>query len=290
MDVEANTEKDQDQSYMARIKLWMNTSFVDLVNPKFKSFNKPVLLALCVMFVTVIGFIITLTSIVNDCQLRNYVASGWQIIPVDDLSLLESGDYGDDRRRRLTEELTSGCDVGDGELCGMPTHSCIYGVLSNQAHDTNDARPFFADPSEDDVPRDMDQLFVQGSLCVFETVAQDVFSKSNYCEPLVYDYATHVCDGKVGDTGMGVEQAMFTILYRECPEPVAALGAAFGWVGMIESFAGIFFIAILYACGVLENDNSSFKDIVTGMLEEGLLAGPKEELGNMAVAEMTVAP
>jgi len=225
----------------------IKAGFVDFVNPKFKAFNRPLLLALLVTFVTLIGFVVTLRSILNECTERVLVRAGWQLMPWDEYLSIRTTNG----RRRLAPALAHGCDLGEGELCELPTGiECIYGVLGNHVQ-TSSHGPL-----------------VTGGNCKFARVAQETFGRDNYCYPEAYDAAPIDCDAASDNTDVSVKDAMFTVGYKECPDVVTALGAAFGWVGMIEGGSAVIFISILMATGLIKNDHASFRDIVKNVMED----------------------
>merc|ERR1719510_1180377 len=54
--------------------------------------------------------------------------------------------------------------------------------------------------------------------------------------------------------------------YDLCPHYAATLGAAMGWVVLLEAAATILFLAILMPCGIVKNDKASFKALISQVL------------------------
>jgi len=76
--------------------------------------------------------------------------------------------------------------------------------------------------------------------------------------------------------GKELNEPTLTATYDTCPHWIATLGAAMGWVVLLEATATVLFLGLLMPCGIVKNDKAPFKAIISQVLNEGI-GGEAEE-------------
>lgn len=246
---------------------------IDLVNPRFHHFNKPLLLAVLVTLGSCVLLAVMVWNLLQDCKFKSET---FQFLS-DAVARIEAVpcycwmsslwvDVSDEKGESIsanTDENNLGFGFGKFDLylaAPIQPHPCV--VYDASA----DSNLFWKNMCQESECTDQYGKF-------FRSFVKDMVNVwPNHFEEWACDlsFGTGLVKGfeenhghLLNETGLqGVSAGVYSVSLKTCPALSTTVGLAFGYVAFLEAFVTVFVILSLRACGVLNANHHHFRTTV----------------------------
>jgi hypothetical protein len=243
-----------------------------MVNPRLKSFNKPLLLALLIGSITFVTTMTIFSIMMSASEELSFTGSAMSVgvfLRGDGYSCINIVGKMQSADETYIMDLENGDkefrkdDVQELKLCRN------YDLLASYSYVGPGTETFIPHPSLDD-------KFCSGSSLSKEALRQLHLTSTDCMSPRIKDVdditntgTVENPDPKVSDEGYTyLPTKLYIIEYSKKPPFGATLGAAFGYTGFIELFVTVILLTVLSQMGIINKDEAFIKGLVNSLFEE----------------------
>jgi len=260
----------------------MKNLFIDIVNPKFKNFNRPVTLAFAVGLATLASFIALFVYLQTDCESQSMTTATplvSQFFEENDVSCVHWAVKMViiDGKQEFPPCRMVSMDYSTGEVTGFSVPVCEDSQFPDYESQLSSLEPCTASTT-------VEVNHSQGGVDACLKECWKCQDSKDYClwafdASQEKNFDTFNCDEACAASPDGESQgeiemvtyeapAMMVVEFDLCPDPVLTLGSAFGWVAMIELATTLVILAVAMPLGYIKNDQSTWKVLISEVTSE----------------------